>query len=114
MKFLRALVELVILIAIIMIAVQNYTAISQELMIKLDLGFLGKWQIGPISVGLLFLIGLLTGGAFVGVYGLFEFLKLRSKYQEALKHASTYEERKATPYSEATLTAQRIEDEESS
>lgn len=111
MKFVRAIVELLIVIALIMIAVQNYSAISQKLTFRLDLGFLGAWQIGPISVGLLFLIGLLIGGCFVGIYGLFEFLKLRGKYQEAIRRAS-YDERKTSSYSESTLSAQPVEGDE--
>lgn len=112
MKFVRAIVELLILIFLIMVAVQNYNVISQKFTFRLDLGFLGAWQIGPISVGLLFLIGLLIGGCFVGIYGLFEFLKLRGKYQEAVRRSS-YEEKKTSSYSEPVLSAQPVEDEES-
>jgi len=116
MKFIRALVELVIVLVLIMLGVQNYDVISLMLNFKINFGPLGAWQLGPISVGVLLLLALFLGGCFVGLYGIFEYLKLRNKYQQALRKVSFYGESKpAAPatYEEPALSAQPVEGDES-
>jgi len=118
MKFVRALVELVVLVILVLISVQNYSVVTQTLVFKLNLGFLGTWQIGPVSVGVLFIIALLLGGFFVGFYGFFEYLRLRRKYREAVSRGK-YEEHELDSYTSAKsqesypLPAEPLDEDES-
>ncbi len=116
MKFVRALIELVVIVLLILIGVQNYEVVAQTVTFRLDLGFLGTWQIGPISVGVLFIVALLFGGLFVGFYGFFEYMRLRRKYKEALERAE-YGGRESHPPAGSResypLPAEPVEEDES-
>ena len=116
MRFVRGLIYLLILILLVLIGVQNYQTVSQELVFKLDLGFLGTWQIGPVSVGVLFILALLLGGLFVGVYGFGEYLRLRRKYKEALrrsKHEGAEPHEGGVSGEALPLSAEPLEEDES-
>jgi uncharacterized integral membrane protein len=78
MKHVRAFFIILVMLFVVILAVQNYEAMSTDVRFRLDLGF-HQWESLPISVYFVVVIAFLTGIIIAGLYGITERFRLKRK-----------------------------------
>lgn len=108
MKHLKFILAIVILLAMLIIIVQNDNALSKSVVFKLDLVSI-HWQSSAISIYYIVTVAFLFGVLITGLYGIVERFRLKKEIR-LLTAASDAKDRELNSLRNLPITAEEEED----
>lgn len=91
MKHLRAMLVILIALFVVILAVENYQAMSTKVNFRIDLAF-WQWESAPMSVYFVVVIAFLVGLLLMGLYGMTERFRLKRRIKALQKEAKQKDE----------------------